>query len=45
MILYIKELFHNTVDLFVEEMEWKDGPAIVCYYSVLTEGGTGEPAD
>ena len=20
-------------------MEWNDGPAIVCYYSVLTEGG------
>ena len=39
MILYIRKIFHDSADLFVEEMEWHDGPAIVCYYSVLTEGG------
>ncbi len=40
LILYIKERFHNTSDLFVEEIEWEGQPAIVCYYTVLTEGGT-----
>ena len=40
LILYIKERFHNTSDLFVEEIEWEGQPAIVCYFSVLTEGGT-----
>ena len=37
LILYIKEKFHNTADLFVETMEWHGKTAIVCYYSVLTE--------
>ncbi|WP_246880400.1 spore germination protein [Sporosarcina sp. 6E9] len=40
LILYIKERFHNTADLFVEEMEWKGESAIICYFSVLTEGST-----
>lgn len=40
LILYIKERFHNTADLFVEEMEWQGQSAIVCYFSVLTEGTT-----
>ncbi|WP_249336609.1 spore germination protein [Sporosarcina sp. Marseille-Q4063] len=39
LILYIKERFHNTVDLFVEEMEWEKGAAIVVYFKVMTEGG------
>jgi len=38
LILHIKERFHNTSDLFVEILEWRDASAIVCYYTVLTEG-------
>lgn len=38
LILYIKKLFHNSSDLFVEKMEWSDGPAVVCYYTGMTEG-------
>lgn len=39
MVLYIRKTFHDSADLFVEQMEWQNGPAVVCYYSVLMEGG------
>lgn len=38
LVLYIKERFHNTSDLFIETTEWQGEPAIICYYSVMTEG-------
>ena len=37
LILYIKERFHNTSDLFLETIEWQGETAIICYYSVMTE--------
>ena len=38
LILYIKKLFHNSSDLFVEETKWQDRTAVICYYTVMTEG-------
>ena len=38
LILYIKKIFHNSSDLFVEETKWQDGPVVICYYTVMTEG-------
>jgi len=38
LILYIKKTFHNSSDLFVEEMEWQNGPAVICYFTTMTEG-------
>ena len=38
LILYIKKIFHNSTDLFVEKTEWQDGPAVICYYTIMTEG-------
>ncbi len=37
LLLYIKNIFHNSADLIVEEIEWQDNPAIICYYSVMNE--------
>ncbi|MBE1554743.1 spore germination protein [Sporosarcina limicola] len=37
LVLYIRKIFHNSTDLFVEETEWRNGPAIICYYTVMTE--------
>ncbi|WP_318614475.1 spore germination protein [Sporosarcina sp. YIM B06819] len=37
MILYIKNIFHDSADLIVEEIEWQKKPAIICYYSVINE--------
>lgn len=37
LILYIKKTFHNSVDLVVEEIEWQDNPAVICYFSVMNE--------
>ena len=39
LILYIKKIFHDSTDLFVEEIEWQDTPAVICYYSVMNEAG------
>ena len=36
--LYIKERFHDSADLFVETTEWQGESAVLCYYTVLTEG-------
>lgn len=38
LILYIKKTFHNSSDLFVEEMEWQNGTAVICYFTTMTEG-------
>lgn len=38
LILYIKKVFHNSSDLYVEEMEWQNGPAVICYFTTMTEG-------
>ncbi|WP_255485521.1 spore germination protein [Sporosarcina sp. BP05] len=38
LILYIKKIFHNSSDLFVEETKWQDRTAVICYYTVMTEG-------
>ena len=40
LILYIKERFHNTSDLFVETIEWQGESSIICYFSGLTESST-----
>ncbi|MFJ7936851.1 spore germination protein [Sporosarcina sp. NPDC096371] len=37
VILYIKKTFHDSADLIVEEIDWQDNPAIICYYSVLND--------
>jgi spore germination protein KA len=39
MILYIKNLFYNSVDLIVREVTWKDGVGIVCFLNTITESG------
>ena len=38
LLLYIKERFHDSADLFVETTEWQGESAVICYYTVLTEG-------
>ncbi|BAQ11006.1 spore germination protein ka [Bacillus sp. OxB-1] len=37
-VLYIKKLFHETVDLFVQEIDWPTGKGIVCYYESIADG-------
>ncbi|MEK3934524.1 spore germination protein [Sporosarcina sp. FSL W7-1349] len=37
-IVYIKKLFHESIDLFVQEVDWPTGKGIVCYYSSLADG-------
>ena len=39
LILYIKNLFHDSADLIVQEVTWKDGVAIVCFFNTMTESG------
>ena len=39
LILYIQNLFHESADLIVREVSWKDGVAIVCFYNTMTESG------
>ena len=38
LILDIKKLFHHSSDLIVRKISWKDGEAIVCFFSTMTEG-------
>lgn len=38
LLLYIKERFHESDDLLAEITDWQGESAIVCYYTVLTEG-------
>lgn len=37
LILYIQNLFHDSADLIVRKISWKDGVAIVCFFSTMTE--------
>ncbi|MFS0576370.1 spore germination protein [Sporosarcina sp. 179-K 3D1 HS] len=37
-VVYIKKLFHESVDLFVQEVDWPTGKGIVCYYYSLADG-------
>lgn len=39
MILYIRNLFYNSVDLIVREVTWKNGVGIVCFFNTITESG------
>ncbi|WP_203248865.1 spore germination protein [Sporosarcina beigongshangi] len=39
LILYIQSLFHDSVDLIVREVSWKDEVAIVCFFNTMTESG------
>ncbi len=39
LILYIQNLFHDSADLIVREVSWKDEIAIVCFYNTMTESG------
>ena len=39
LILYIKNLFHDSADLIVREINWKDGVGIVCFFNTMTESG------
>ncbi|KXH82084.1 spore gernimation protein KA [Sporosarcina sp. HYO08] len=39
LILSIKNIFHNSTDLVVREVSWKDGSALVCFYNTITESG------
>ncbi|MCZ2258245.1 spore germination protein [Sporosarcina sp. G11-34] len=39
LILYIKNLFHDSADLIVREVSWKDGVGIVCFFNTMTESG------
>ncbi|MER2089683.1 MAG: spore germination protein [Sporosarcina sp.] len=39
LILYIKKLFHDSTDLSVREVTWKDGVGIVCFFNTMTESG------
>lgn len=39
LILYIKNLFHDSADLIVREVTWKDGVGIVCFFYTMTESG------
>ena len=39
LILYIKNLFHDSADLIVQEVNWKDGLGIVCFFNTMTESG------
>ncbi|MFC6040164.1 spore germination protein [Paenisporosarcina macmurdoensis] len=34
---YIKELFHDSSDLVVREIDWPDDEAILCHFSVLMD--------
>ncbi|MDX1807026.1 MAG: hypothetical protein R3267_08370, partial [Paenisporosarcina sp.] len=34
---YIKELFHDSSDLIVREIDWPDDEAILCHFSVLMD--------
>lgn len=37
-VVYIKKLFHESVDLFVQDVEWPNGKGIVCYYYSMADG-------
>lgn len=37
LLLYIKNIFHDSVDLVVEEIKWEDNSAVICYYSVMND--------
>ncbi|MCM3743146.1 spore germination protein [Sporosarcina luteola] len=37
LILYIQNLFHDSADLIVRKISWKDGDGIVCFLSTMTE--------
>ena len=39
LILYIQNLFHDSADLIVREVTWKDGVAIVCFFNTMTDSG------
>jgi spore germination protein KA len=39
LILYFKNLFHDSADLIVREVNWKDGVGIVCFFNTMTESG------
>ena len=39
LILYIKNLFHDSADLIVREVTWKNGVAIVCFFNTMSESG------
>lgn len=39
LILYIKNLFHDSADLIVQEVNWKNGLGIVCFFNTMTESG------
>jgi len=39
LVLYIKNLFHDSADLIVREVNWKDGIGIVCFFNTMTESG------
>lgn len=40
LLLYIKERFFESDDLLVEMTDWQGAPAIICYYTALSEGKT-----
>lgn len=37
LILYIQNLFHDSADLIVRKISWKDGDGIVCFLTTMTE--------
>ena len=37
LIIHMRKTFHDSTDLIVEEIEWQDTPAVICYYSVMNE--------
>ncbi|MCM3637568.1 spore germination protein [Sporosarcina luteola] len=37
LILYIQNLFHDSADLIVRKITWKDGDGIICFFSTMTE--------
>ncbi|WP_342504961.1 spore germination protein [Sporosarcina sp. FSL K6-2383] len=37
LILYIQNLFHNSADLIVRKISWKDEVATICFFNTLTE--------
>src|SRR4051812_3921992 len=39
LILYIKKLFHDSTDLSVREVTWKDGNGVVCFLNTMTDSG------
>ena len=38
LVSYIKKVFHDTEDLFVQEIEWPVGMGVICYFTSLSEG-------